>query len=319
MRSRTGPTGTTTYDYDAAGNLRKVGLPDGTDIDYLIDGQDRRVGKQVNGVLEKGWLYRDQLNPVAELDGQGNVIARFVYADRANVPAYMVKDGRTYRIASDHLGSPRLVIDTATGEIMQRMDYDAFGNVLVDTNPEFQPFGFAGGLYDPDTGLVRFGARDYDPETGRWTAKDPIGFIGGDPNLYGYLLADPINLIDPTGKFNIVGALFSLTVDVAGQLIRNDGNLRCIDLIEAAVAAGAGGIFPGFGSLFKNYIGTGRVSSDAAAGAIAGSIVKLAYNLPPALDGPTGRLSLKIGDIIDFFGSNGDSTATCDRANECAR
>ena len=60
------------------------------------------------------------------------------------------------------------------------MDYDSFGNVLQDTQPGFQPFGFAGGLYDPDTKLVRFGARDYDPRTGRWTAKDPILFAGGD-------------------------------------------------------------------------------------------------------------------------------------------
>jgi len=52
------------------------------------------------------------------------------------------------------------------------MDYDEWGRAVLDTNPGFQPFGFAGGLHDRDTGLVRFGARDYDPETGRWTAKD---------------------------------------------------------------------------------------------------------------------------------------------------
>jgi len=51
--------------------------------------------------------------------------------------------------------------------------------VLSDTSPKFQPFGFAGGLYDPDTGLVRFGARDYDAAAGRWTAKDPSRFAGG--------------------------------------------------------------------------------------------------------------------------------------------
>jgi len=61
------------------------------------------------------------------------------------------------------------------------------------------PFGFAGGLHDRDTGLVRFGYRDYDPETGRWTAKDPILFAGGDVDLYGYCLNDPVNLTDSRG------------------------------------------------------------------------------------------------------------------------
>jgi len=65
--------------------------------------------------------------------------------------------------------------------------------VLSDTNPGFQPFGFAGDLYDRDTELERFGARDYDAGTGRWTAKDPIRFGGGDTNLYGYVLGDPVN------------------------------------------------------------------------------------------------------------------------------
>jgi len=48
---------------------------------------------------------------------------------------------------------------------------------------------------------VRFGYRDYDPETGRWTAKDPIGFAGGDTDLYGYCLNDPVNAVDPSGLF----------------------------------------------------------------------------------------------------------------------
>ncbi|MGH8613246.1 MAG: RHS repeat-associated core domain-containing protein, partial [Gammaproteobacteria bacterium] len=72
---------------------------------------------------------------------------------------------------------------------------------ILDTKPGLQPFGFAGGLYDRDTKLLRFGARDYDPEAGRWTAKDPIRFEGGDTNLYGYVLNDPVNFIDPKGLY----------------------------------------------------------------------------------------------------------------------
>jgi len=118
-----------------------------------------------------------------------------------NVPDVMITAGVTYRLVTDHLGSVRLVVDAATGVIAQRLDYDEFGRVVLDTSPGFQPFGFAGGLYDPDTGLVRFGARDYDAETGRWTAKDPLLFDGGDTNLYAYALGDPINRADPGGMF----------------------------------------------------------------------------------------------------------------------
>ena len=74
------------------------------------------------------------------------------------------------------------------------------------------PFGFAGGLYDKETKLVHFGFRDYDPYTGKWTAKDPIGFAGGDSNLYGYVLNDPVNLVDSRGEFAI---LIPVIIDLA--------------------------------------------------------------------------------------------------------
>ena len=67
-----------------------------------------------------------------------------------------------------------------------------------DTNPGFQPFGFQGGLYDPDTGLVEFGCRWYDAETGRWISKDPI-LLDGGWNVYAFCDGDPVNRTDPTG------------------------------------------------------------------------------------------------------------------------
>ena len=82
---------------------------------------------------------------------------------------------------------------------MEQLDYDSYGNVLADSNPGFQPFGFAGGLYDQDTKLVRFGVRDYDAATGRWTTFDPSLFAGSDTNLYGYAMSNPIDMVDPSG------------------------------------------------------------------------------------------------------------------------
>jgi RHS repeat-associated protein len=81
--------------------------------------------------------------------------------------------------------------------------YDSFGRVTSDSSPGFQPFGFAGGLYDADTKLVRFGARDYDAEIGRWTNQDPILFNGGQANLYVYAGNDPVNRQDPTGLWGL--------------------------------------------------------------------------------------------------------------------
>jgi YD repeat-containing protein len=142
LATKTGNGQTIHYTYDVAGNLRTVLLPDGLQIDYVIDAANRRVGKKVNGVLGKGYLYKDGLSPVAELDGAGNLVTLFVYGSRLTVPAYMVRNGVTYRLFTDHLGSVRLVVNTTDGSIAQRLDYDAFGRVILDTNPGFQPFGF---------------------------------------------------------------------------------------------------------------------------------------------------------------------------------
>jgi len=229
LLSKTVGANVTQYGYDVLGNLRLVTLPDATQIAYEIDGQNRRIGKRINGTLTQGFLYQDQLEPIAELDGANNVVARFVYGSRLHVPDYMVKGGVTYRFIVDQVGSVRLVVNTTTGAIAQRMDYDEFGVVTFDSAPGFQPFGFAGGLYDPQTKLTRFGARDYDAETGRWTAKDPVLFRQNETNLYAYVTGDPLNQIDPTG-LSKKGDFLRFLADQLKQLIKKlteQNKLKC--------------------------------------------------------------------------------------------
>ncbi|MBW2292551.1 MAG: hypothetical protein JRG94_09590 [Deltaproteobacteria bacterium] len=195
----TDPGGTTSFEYDALGMLEQVLLPDGRTIAYLSDSQGRRIGKTIDGTLVQGFLYGGLHRLVAEVDGTtGTLLSRFVYASGLT-PVWMMKGGKQYRLLTDAVGSVRLVVDAATGAIAQRLDYDAFGNVILDTSPGFQPFGFAAGLRDADTGLVRFGLRDYDPTAGRFTTRDPILFGSGQTNFYVYAGNDPINGADPLG------------------------------------------------------------------------------------------------------------------------
>ena len=236
LATKTTAAQTTTYDYDEFGSLTNVTLPDKT-IDYVVDGLGRRVARKVDGATTHRFLYGKGIQPVAELDASGGVKSQFVYASKTHVPDLMTKNGTNYRFITDQVGSVRLVVNTATGAVAQRIDYDPFGKVLNDTNPGFQPFGFAGGLQDPATELVRFGARDYDPTTGRWTAKDLILFAGGDSNLFAYTASNPINSFDPAGL--ATGGLcvsFSFLGDVSQfcLIADDDGN------VGISVSSGSG-------------------------------------------------------------------------------
>ena len=195
------PVGTTVLHYDAEAALLGVDLADGRSVEYQVDGAGRRVGKKADGLFRWALVYQGSLRPAAELDAAGAVVSRFVYAERINVPAYVERGGALYRILTDEVGSVRLVVNASTGDVVQRMDYDAWGRVLRDEVAVGWlpiPFGFAGGLYDRDTGWVQLGAREYMPEVGRWTLKEPLGFAGSD-NFYAYAEGDPVNLVDPTG------------------------------------------------------------------------------------------------------------------------
>ncbi len=188
---------TTRYTYDALGNLVTVVLPSGPRIDYLMDGRNRRVARKINGVMERQWLYQNGVSPVAELDGDGAPLWRFVYGTRAHVPDLAMRGDTVYRVVSDHLGSVRALVRASDGVVRAWWNYDAWGNVLTSSGPG-PCLGFAGGLTDSLTGLVRFGARDYAPAVGRWTSKDPA-WPYGVTNLFAYVDNDPVDATDPSG------------------------------------------------------------------------------------------------------------------------
>ena len=142
---------------------------------------------------------------------------------------------------------------------IKEVTYDTFGNILNDTNQNFKiPFGFAGGLYDTDTKLTRFGYRDYDTYTGKWTAKDPIDFSGGDTNLYGYVLGDPVNFIDPEGlrtpqtmaTATVGGALAGGTVNAYAAYMQDKSMIDIgKSFLTGCAAGGTAGFFAAMGNM----------------------------------------------------------------------
>ncbi|HYQ00521.1 MAG TPA: RHS repeat-associated core domain-containing protein [Polyangiaceae bacterium] len=235
--STVSPSVVTTYSYDTLGNLLSVTPSAGPAISYIVDGLNRRVAKKRGTTIVRQWLYHDSLKPIAELDGSGNLISSFVYASNTNSPDYMIRGGKTYRIITDQVGSPRLVVNIAdASDVPFAANYTAFGEQTVTTGTaDFLPFGFAGGLYDLETGLVRFGARDYDPVVGRWTSKDPILFDAGQANLYVYAANDPVNKADPSGLIVpvLVGACWASGVCEVAAGALADALLIAADAIVA--------------------------------------------------------------------------------------
>ena len=138
------PLDETVYTYDGAGRLHRVAIGS-TTVDYVHDALGRRVGRVVNGVFERGWLYKDSLNPIAQVDATGAVQATYVYVTRANVPDYIVAaSGDVYRVVADHLGSLRMLVNTTTGAVTARYDYDVWPPLpLAGSRPRIVPVDVA--------------------------------------------------------------------------------------------------------------------------------------------------------------------------------
>ena len=191
--------GTDLFQYSAQGELLQATV-EGQTITYTYDGTGRRVAR-TDSTGTTQYLYGNQSNPfqLTAMRDPAGVLSNFYY-DNVGSLFTLDKGGVRYYVAADQVGTPKVVTD-ATGAVVKFMEFDSFGMPTFDSNPEFNlPVGFAAGLTDDKTGLVRFGYRDYEPDTGRWTAKDPIFFGGGQGNLYVYVENNPVNYTDPDGN-----------------------------------------------------------------------------------------------------------------------
>jgi RHS repeat-associated protein len=193
--------GADTFTYARSGELRSATVG-GNTVAYAYDGVGRMVAR-VDGAATTRYVYGDPDSPyrISAARAPNGTLDRYLYGPRDNLYA-ILRGGQRFHVATDQVGSPRAVV-AADGTVVKRLEYDAYG-VTTDLDPAFfLPLGYAGGLRDQVTGLVRFGLRDYEPQSGRFTARDPAMFAGSQRSLYAYANSSPVSYHDPGGTMSV--------------------------------------------------------------------------------------------------------------------
>ncbi len=190
-------------------------------LDFTYDYMGRRVQKIVSTTTNSGTSYAaqstnrfvyDGWNPVAILNPASALLASFVWGTdlsgnmqgAGGVGGLLTENivsNAVHFVAYDGNGNVTALVNAATGAVSANYEYGPFGEVIRATGPmaKLNPFMFSTKFYDWESGLYYYGARYYNPSTGRWIGRDPAEEDEGGPNLYGFVGNDPVDQIDDLG------------------------------------------------------------------------------------------------------------------------
>ncbi len=210
----------TAYRYDALDRLIEVQTEDKT-ITYTYGPFHRRLSRQILGEDPVHFIF-DGDNEIgktnASLEIQELRILGLGLGAEIGAAVAVEIQGHVFLPIHDHRGSVISLVDTSNKKVREIYQYDAYGKETIMTrkgekiNPEdsINPWRFSAKRIDPDTGLIHFGKREYDPSLCRWISKDPLGFFDG-VNRYAFARCNPMQNLDLYGLFSLKGIWETIT------------------------------------------------------------------------------------------------------------
>lgn len=220
-------TGTaSSFGYDQAGRLTtaKTGAGSGT---YTYNGLGLRVGKTVSGT-STAQVWDNASVPNLLVDGS----TRFIYGPDG-LPIEQTGSAGTFYFVHDQIGSTRTLLNSS-GTVAGSYTYTPYG-VPTHTGTASTPLQFSGQYTDAETGLVYLRARYYDPATAQFLTVDPLVSMTGTP--YAYVVGNPLNDSDPSGRCGFVCGLAIVAVDVAEEALTEGLASGAIAAEDTAIAA----------------------------------------------------------------------------------
>ncbi|QDU59615.1 tRNA3(Ser)-specific nuclease WapA precursor [Planctomycetes bacterium Pan216] len=194
---------TTSYAYDHRNRLLRTTISSSGgvilhELTYVYDTSGRRITEIRDGNVEHHTY--NELNTWADFNTNGTILARYLIGEGIDelLARWKPSEGVSWYL-TDRLGTVHDLVNHA-GQVINHIDYNAFGTPIAQTNAlSGDRFLFTGREFEPLTGGYNFRFREYNPTTGRFLSRDPLGFGAGDTNLYRYVGNSPLSAIDPLG------------------------------------------------------------------------------------------------------------------------
>jgi RHS repeat-associated protein len=228
------------YTFDDAHRLIQRG-----DDSFVYDGVGNRL-KAIRNGAEFQYVYDAQGNLLAQANGAGQITRYYIYG--AGLTAMV--SGGTYHVYHFDGTGHTVALTSASNVVANKYAYSPYGRLLGEEQAIDQPFKYAGqvGIFSEDDNLYYMRARYYDADTGRFISEDPAGFVDG-PNLYAYVGGNPINAVDPSGRYGIttiVGGVSGFIGGAAGTAAQGGSGVEIVigGFVGAVTGAIVGTVAP---------------------------------------------------------------------------